>query len=129
MTVVSHKIFGDYRGKLIAIEGKNDIPFDIKRIFYIYGAKENISRGCHSHYKTKQYLIALSGSCSVTLDDGSTKKIFLLDSPDKGLFQDALVWGEMQDFSDNCVLLVLASEYYQESDYIHDYNLFLKRVK
>ena len=129
MKAVSHKILGDHRGKLIAIEGKTDVPFDIKRIFYIYEAGENISRGCHSHYKTKQYLIALSGSCKVTLDDGHTKKTFHLHSRDKGLFQDALVWGEMHNFSNNCVLLVLASEHYMESDYIYDYDNFLDKVK
>jgi hypothetical protein len=123
-----HKVLGDHRGQLVVIEGKNDVPFDIKRVFYIYGTQKDTPRGNHSHYKTKQYLIAVNGSCKVTLDNGKTKKTFDLDEPNKGLFQDALTWGTMHDFSDDCVLMVLASEYYNEVDYIRDYNEFLKTV-
>ena len=123
-----HKVLGDHRGQLVVIEGKNDVPFDIKRVFYIYGTQKDVPRGNHSHYKTKQYLIAVNGSCKVTLDNGKTKKTFDLDEPNKGLFQDALTWGTMHDFSDDCVLMVLASEYYNEVDYIRDYNEFLKTV-
>ena len=123
-----HKVLGDHRGQLVVIEGKNDVPFDIKRVFYIYGTQKDTPRGNHSHYKTKQYLIAVNGSCKVTLDNVKTKKTFDLDEPNKGLFQDALTWGTMHDFSDDCVLMVLASEYYNEVDYIRDYNEFLKTV-
>ena len=128
MSVIHHKVLGDHRGQLVVIEGKNDVPFDIKRVFYIYGTQKDTPRGNHSHYKTKQYLIAVNGSCKVTLDNGKTKKTFDLDEPNKGLFQDALTWGTMHDFSDDCVLMVLASEYYNEVDYIRDYNEFLKTV-
>ena len=128
MSVIHHKVLGDHRGQLVVIEGKGDIPFDIKRVFYIYGTQKDVPRGNHSHYKTKQYLIAVNGSCKVTLDNGKTKKTFDLDEPNKGLFQDALTWGTMHDFSDDCVLMVLASEYYNEVDYIRDYNEFLKTV-
>jgi len=128
MSVMHHKVLGDHRGQLVVIEGKNDVPFDIKRVFYIYGTQKDTPRGNHSHYKTKQYLIAVNGSCKVTLDNGKTKKTFDLDEPNKGLFQDALTWGTMHDFSDDCVLMVLASEYYNEVDYIRDYNEFLKTV-
>lgn len=129
MSVINHKVMGDGRGKLVSIEEFGDIPFEIKRVFYIYDMGEGVSRGNHSHYKTLQYLIAVRGSCKVTLDDGKEKQTFFLNDPSKGLFQDALKWGVMHDFSDNCVLLVLASEYYEESDYISDYDYFLKRVK
>lgn len=129
MTVIHHKVHGDNRGQLVVIEGNDDVPFDIKRVFYIYGGQQNVSRGSHSHYQTQQYLIAVNGSCKVTLDNGKCKKTFDLDEPNKGLFQDALVWGVMHDFSDDCLLLVLASEHYKESDYIYDYSELMRVVK
>ena len=129
MTINEHKILGDERGQLIAIESERQVPFDIKRVFYIYGTKENIPRGNHSHYKTKQYLISVAGSCKVTLDDGKgSKATYDLDAPNKGLFQDALIWGTMHDFSEDNVLLVFADDYYDKEDYITDYNEFLKVV-
>lgn len=123
------KILGDRRGQLIALEANRQIPFDIKRIFYIYGTQEGVPRGNHSHYKTKQFLVAVNGSCQVTLDNGKIKETFNLDKPNIGLFQDALIWGCMHDFSDDCVLLVLADAYYDASDYITDYDKFLEVVK
>ena len=87
-----------------------------------------MSRGNHSHYKTKQFLVAVNGSCKVTLDDGNTKETFDLNKPNLGLFQDALVWGSMHDFSSDCVLMVLADEYYDASDYITDYDKFLEVI-
>jgi hypothetical protein len=128
MSVIRHKVLGDHRGQLVVIEGKDDVPFDIKRVFYIYGTQKDVPRGNHSHYKTKQYLIAVNGSCKVTLDNGKTKQTFSLDEPDKGLFQDALIWGTMHDFSDDCVLLVFADNRYKSEDYISDYNNFLELV-
>jgi hypothetical protein len=122
-------VLGDHRGQLIALESNRQIPFDIKRIFYIYGTQEGIPRGKHSHYKTKQFLVAVNGSCKVTLDNGKEKKTFNLNKQNLGLFQDALVWGTMHDFSEDCVLVVLASEHYDESDYIRDYDKFLELTK
>jgi len=126
MPVVGHKIHGDHRGQLVVIEGSEGVPFDIKRVFYIYGTQKGVSRGNHSHYKTQQYLIAVNGSCKVTLDNGKSKQTFNLDEPNKGLFQDALIWGTMHDFSDDCVLLVLADDHYKSEDYINNYDEFLK---
>lgn len=123
-----HRIMGDERGKLVAIESDIQIPFEIKRVFYIYGTKPDVSRGQHSHHKTKQYLIAVNGSCKVTLDDGRDKKTFLLNKPHIGLFQDAMVWGTMHDFSHDCVLLVLADQNYDEGDYIRSYDEFKKLI-
>ena len=123
----NYKILGDERGKLIALESNKEIPFEMKRVFYIYSTKE-IPRGNHSHYKTKQLLIAVHGSCKVTLDDGKNKQTFNLNKPNIGLFQDAKIWGVMHDFSNNCVLMVLANEYYDENDYITDYEDFLKVI-
>ena len=127
-TLEAFKVLGDHRGQLIALEANRQIPFDVKRVFYIYGTQEEVSRGNHSHYKTKQFLICISGSCKVTLDDGKIKETFDLDKPNLGLFQDALIWGSMHDFSHDCVLLVMANDYYDASDYITDYNKFLDEV-
>ena len=122
------KVLGDHRGQLVALESNRQIPFDIKRVFYIYGTQEGVPRGNHSHYKTKQFLIAVHGSCKVTLDDGKIKETFDLNKPNLGLFQDALIWGTMHDFSADCVLMVLADDYYVASDYITDYDKFLEEV-
>ena len=123
------KVLGDHRGQLVALEANRQIPFDVKRVFYIYGTQESVPRGNHSHYKTKQFLVAVNGNCKVTLDNGKEKETFDLNKQNLGLFQDALVWGTMHDFSNDCVLMVLADEYYDASDYITDYDKFLKEVK
>lgn len=128
MSVTGHRILGDHRGQLVAIEGQQDVPFEVKRVFYIYGMQSHVPRGQHSHYKTRQYLIAVSGSCKVTLDDGKKKITYELSQPNIGLFQDARVWGIMHDFTPDCVLLVLASEHYDEADYIRNYDEFLNAV-
>ena len=129
VTTKEFNILGDYRGQLVALEENRNIPFDLKRVFYIFGTQEGVSRGNHSHYKTKQFLVAVNGSCKVTLDDGYNKETFNLNQPNLGLFQDALIWGTMHDFSSDCVLMVLADEYYDASDYITDYDKFLKEVR
>jgi dTDP-4-dehydrorhamnose 3,5-epimerase-like enzyme len=128
MSRLEHVVRGDHRGQLVALEADTDVPFEIKRVFYIYGTQAGVPRGQHSHHVTKQYMIAVNGSCKVTLDDGQRKVTFELNQPHIGLFQDALVWGEMHDFSADCVLLVLASEHYDEADYIRDYQDFLRCI-
>jgi len=128
-TLEEFKVLGDHRGQLVALESNRQIPFDVKRVFYIYGTQEELPRGNHSHYKTKQFLVAVNGSCKVTLDNGKEKQIFDLNRPNIGLFQDALIWGTMHNFSKDCVLMVLADEYYDESDYIRDYEKFIEEVK
>lgn len=126
--LVEFKVLGDHRGQLVALEANKQIPFDVKRVFYIYGTQPDVPRGNHSHYKTKQFLVAVAGNCKVTLDDGITKETFCLDKPNIGLFQDALIWGSMHDFSSDCVLMVLADDFYNESDYIRNYNKFLEVI-
>lgn len=126
--LTNHKVLGDERGQLIAIESGIQIPFEIKRVFYIYGTQPNVPRGQHSHNVTKQYLIAVHGSCKVTLDDGVNQETHVLNQPNLGLFQDAMVWGTMHDFSPDCVLLVLANEHYDDADYIRSYDEFKKII-
>lgn len=126
--IIEQSVKGDHRGQLVAIESGKDIPFEIKRVFYIYGTEKNIPRGQHAHYKTKQYLVAVSGSCRVTLDNGYEKKTYGLNRPYIGLLQDELIWGEMHDFSYDCVLMVLASDEYIAEDYIRDYADFVRVV-
>ncbi|HIQ53396.1 MAG TPA: WxcM-like domain-containing protein [Pseudomonas pachastrellae] len=128
MSIAEHLVLGDHRGQLIAIEGGRDVPFEIKRVFYIYGTQPNTPRGQHAHHKTRQYLIVVNGSCNVTLDDGKHKTTYTLNQPNSGLLQETLVWGTMHDFSHDCVLLVLASEHYDDTDYIREYEKFLKLV-
>lgn len=123
------RVLGDHRGQLVALEAHRQIPFDVKRVFYIYGTQEGIPRGEHSHYKTKQFLVAVNGSCKVTLDNGKLKETFDLNKANLGLLQDALIWGTMHDFSSDCVLMVLADQYYDANDYITNYDEFLKEVK
>ena len=120
---------GDERGQLVALEEFKDIPFEIKRVYYMYDTGEGIPRGFHAHKTLKQILICIHGSCKVLLDNGEEKKIVSLEKPYEGLYIAHNMWREMYDFSPDAVLMVLASEYYDESDYIRDYDEFLNSVK
>ena len=119
---------GDERGYLVAIEGKKDIPFDIKRIFYIYGSDAGVVRGKHANRKSKFVLINVSGTSKVKIDNGRETKIIELSRPHTGIFMDTMVWKDMYDFSEDSVLLVLASEHYDSEEYIRDYDVFLAEV-
>ena len=119
-------VLGDDRGSLIALEGNKNIPFDIKRIYYIYGTKTGASRGFHAHKALKQVAIAVRGSCRFVLDDGKERVEVLLDNPAQGLLIESFMWREMHDFSDDCVLMVLADQLYDESDYVRNYQAFLE---
>lgn len=119
---------GDERGSLVAIEENRDIPFDVKRVYYIFENAKNVRRGFHAHLKLKQVLICVSGACKIHLDNGTETAEVLLDNPRKGLIIESNMWREMYDFTPGAVLLVLASEYYTEDDYIRDYEEFLKYV-
>lgn len=120
---------GDARGQLIALEEGSDIPFPIKRVYYIFDTKEGVRRGFHAHKDLEQMLVCVKGSCRILLDDGISKATIDLDSPTKGLYIRDNLWREMFDFSADAVLLVLASKPYDESDYIRDYDAFLQSVK
>ena len=119
---------GDNRGSLVALESNKTIPFDIKRVYYLFGTKQDVTRGLHAHLALKQVMLCVTGSCKVLLDDGVARETVTLDSPTKGLLVEGLLWREMSQFSPDCVLLVIASEHYDESDYIRDYEEFLKLV-
>lgn len=123
--LVSH---GDSRGQLVAIEEYDEIPFKIKRVYYIYDTNSDVTRGCHAHRTLKQLLVCVSGNCKIRLDDGKESQIVLLDKPNEGIIICDTIWREMFDFSKDAVLLVLASEIYDEKDYIRDYQEFLKYV-
>jgi len=114
----------DVRGALISLEEQKNIPFKIKRVYYIFNTPTNISRGFHAHKKLEQVAVCMHGSCKFRLDDGNNTQIICLTTPHKGLFIDKMIWHEMFDFSKNCVIMVLASELYDENDYIREYKEF-----
>ncbi len=120
---------GDERGQLVAAEIDKEIPFEIKRVYYIYDTLEGVRRGFHAHLKLEQILICVSGSCKIHLDNGKETAEVLLDKPYEGLYISNNMWREMYDFSKDAVLLVLASELYDEKDYIRDYDTFIEMVK
>ena len=123
--IIDIRKYTDSRGYLSVIEGGEDIPFDIKRIYYLYMVPE-AARGAHAHKQLQQLLIATSGSVDITLDDGREKKTFHLDRPWKGLLVVPGLWRDLDNFSGGTVLMCLASEKYDEGDYIRDYDEFLK---
>ncbi len=117
---------GDDRGSLIALEEGKNIPFPVKRVYYLFNTKEGVSRGFHAHRALKQVAIAVRGSCRFLLDDGKERVEVLLDNPAQGLLIESFMWREMHDFSDDCVLMVLADQLYDESDYIRNHEDFLR---
>jgi dTDP-4-dehydrorhamnose 3,5-epimerase-like enzyme len=119
---------GDERGQLISLEENKNIPFAMKRVYYIFNTQPFVRRGLHAHKKLEQLLICTSGSCSILLDDGQNKQTTRLDAPHDALFIGSMIWREMYDFSADCVLMVVASDYYDEADYIRDYDVFLNKV-
>lgn len=122
--IIDIRKYSDNRGYLSVIEEETDVPFAIKRIYYLYNVPE-VARGAHAHKVLQQLLVATSGSVHVTMDDGTEKKTFVLDKPWKGLLIAPGLWRDMDNFSGGSVLMVLASEHYDESDYIRNYNDFL----
>ena len=131
MTLINRlnfKALEDERGSLIALEAMKSIPFEIKRVYYLFATKEDVTRGLHAHKALKQVMICITGNCKVTLDDGVKRESISLDSADKGILVEGLIWREMSDFSSDCVLLVIASELFKESDYIRNYKEFKELV-
>lgn len=121
---------GDERGKLVVIEGMQDIPFDIKRVFYIYGSDDKVVRGQHANRRTEFVLINVSGTSKVRVRDGrGNEALFCLNRPHTGIYLPRMVWKDMYDFSPDSVLLVLASEHYDSEEYIRDYGQYVKELE
>lgn len=126
--LINMKVFGDERGKLISIEGNRTIPFDIKRVYWIFDTVPNQDRGKHAHKNMEQIIVAMDGSCDFILDDGKTREKVVLNRPDIALYIGKNMWREMKNFSYGCKLMVLASDYYDESEYIRNYDDFIKEL-
>lgn len=120
---------GDDRGQLVAIEAMKDLPFPINRVYYIYDTLPGVRRGFHAHKCLQQILLCVNGSCKIHLDNGHETAEVLLDKPNEGLYIANNMWREMYDFTPGTVLLVLASEYYDEADYIRNYDDFIKMIQ
>ena len=116
---------GDERGGLISLEQFQNIPFEIKRVYYIFDTKQGVARGFHAHKDLQQVAICVKGSCRFILDNGVQRESVILDKPNIGLFIESMMWREMHDFSEDCVLMVIANHHYDEADYIRNYDDFL----
>lgn len=120
------KHHSDCKGNLSVVENSTTLPFDVKRVYYLYDVPGGESRGAHAHRELEQLIVAASGSFTVTLDDGKCKRSFFLNRPYQGLYVKPGMWRDLVDFSSGAVAMVLASEVYQKEDYIRDYNEFLE---
>jgi dTDP-4-dehydrorhamnose 3,5-epimerase-like enzyme len=123
------KTLGDERGHLIALENDKSIPFAVKRVYYLTDTQPGVPRGFHAHKELIQVAVCVSGRCLMKMDDGHTQEEVWLDAPDKAIVIEKMIWHEMHDFSSDCVLLVLASDFYDEQDYIRSYEAFMEQVK
>ena len=127
--IIEFADFGDERGNLVVIEGDGmDIPFDIKRVFYIYGSDSEVVRGSHANRETEFLLVNVSGTSKVRVDNGSEEMIVELNKPRMGLYLPSMLWKDMYDFSADSVLLVLASRHYDGNEYIRDYEEYLREI-
>ncbi len=115
---------GDAKGHLVALEELRQIPFELKRIYYIFGTQLGVTRGLHAHRELRQLAVCVSGSVTMLLDDGVERTTLVLDRPDRGVLIEPMIWHEMSDFSEQAVLLVAAEDYYDEADYIRSYAEF-----
>lgn len=119
----------DHRGNLTFVEGNHHIPFDIKRVYWLYDVPGGAHRGGHAHKELQQFIIAASGSFDIVLDDGNKRTRFHLNRSFNGLFVPKMIWRELENFSSSSVCLVLASDFYYENDYYRNYDDFIKALK
>lgn len=119
---------GDERGNLVVVEGNQDIPFDIKRVFYIYGSDTAVVRGQHANRETEFVMINVGGTSKVKVDNGFETDVIELDKPRMGLYIPTMMWKDMYEFSEDSILLVLCSEHYNGQEYIRDYKEFIREV-
>ncbi len=122
--LIDFPVHGNHEGKLVALEKNNEIPFEIKRVYYIWDTVHDAIRGRHAHKDLQQVIICVKGECDFILDDGKTRETVHLNNPAQGLYICNNIWREFTNFSEDCVVMVLASELYNPNDYIHDYNEF-----
>ena len=127
-SLIKLKTIADPRGSLVVLEEGKDVPFPIRRSYFIYGTKKNEPRGFHAHKTLHQVFVCLQGSCEIRLDDGKDKSTLKMDTPSFAVYVGPMVWHEMHDFSPDCIFLSYASDFYKESDYIRDYDSFLRQV-
>lgn len=127
--ILFFKDLGDERGKLVVIEGGEAVPFDIKRVFYIYGSDSTVVRGQHANKKSEFVLINVAGKSKVKITDGKESLVVELDKPMMGIYLPPMIWKDMYDFSSDSVLLCLASTHYDAEEYVRNYDEFLKIVK
>ena len=127
--IVHFDELGDERGKLVVIEGGQAIPFEIKRVFYIYDSDDTVIRGQHANRESEFVLINVAGRSKVRITDGDEEIVVELDRPMTGVYIPKMIWKDMYDFSEDSVLLVLASTHYDGMEYIRDYEEYLKEVK
>lgn len=125
INLVDVQVLGDERGHLNVLEANRNIPFAIQRVYYLTATQSGVSRGFHAHKELEQMAVCVAGQCRMIMNDGHSVEEVMLDSPAKVLHVGKMIWHEMHDFSDDCVLLVLASDYYDEQDYIRNYEDFL----
>lgn len=123
--LVDLQVLGDERGQLVVLEAQKNVPFDIKRVYFLIGTRPGVSRGFHAHRELLQAAICISGECRMLMNDGLKVEEVMLNSSSKAIFIDKMIWHEMHDFSSDCVLLVLASDFYNEQDYIRNYSEFM----
>lgn len=126
--LINFEIKGDDRGSLVVIENSKQVPFDIKRVYYLCDTKSGVRRGFHAHRKLQQVAVCVSGSCEFLMDDGYSVTTVKLDNNGIGLVLPPMVWHEMFNFSSDCVLMVLASDFYDELDYIRSYQDFTAEI-
>ena len=128
--LIYFKELGDERGNLIAIEGNRDIPFEIKRIFYMYGTDSTMVRGQHANRNSQFVLVNVSGSSTIYISDGlGNEAEVMLDKPCMGLFIPRMIWKEMKDFSSDSVILCLTDTYYDDNEYIRNYDDYIQEMK
>ena len=127
-SLLNFEVHGDYSGCLVSLEQGADFPFSPKRVYYIWGTEQNVVRGRHAHKKLEQVIVCVSGSCDFILDNGQERARVRLNNPAQGLYIKHNIWREFTNFSPDCVVMVLASERYDESDYIRNYEEFLGKI-
>ena len=120
------KVLGEKVAPLISLESNRNIPFEIKRVYYLFATERGKRRGYHAHKTLQQVLVCVRGRCKVLLNDGLERRTYLLNRPDIGLRVGPMVWRELYDFSDDCVVLAIVDQLYDEGDYIRGYDEFVR---